>query len=148
VPRMPESDDAASSAGGAPSAGAGGEVGTGGRPGYEGQSAGTQVPGPQVAAWAGEVGDRVIDGVGWLKARTTLPVTKVLRAVVYGLVVLISLVTALVLVVLGLVRIWDAYVPVHPLGRRVWLGYVVLGGVLFLAGGLVLARRTIDRGRS
>jgi len=102
----------------------------------------TQHPGPQVAAWAGELSGRVIDGVGWLKARTTVPVVKILRALVYGLIVVVAAVTALVLAVLGLIRMWDVYVPLHPVGRRVWLGYVVLGALLFLVGGALLARRT------
>jgi multisubunit Na+/H+ antiporter MnhG subunit len=91
---------------------------------------------------------RVVDGVGWLKARTTVPVVRILRAVVYGLIVVVAALTALVLAVLGVVRMWDVYMPVHPVGRRVWLGYVVLGAVLFLAGGALLVRRTAAKNRS
>lgn len=113
-----------------------------------GAKPGTPHPGPQVAGWADQLSGRVIEGVGWLKARTTVPVVKVLRAIIYGLVVLVAAVTALVLALLGVVRMWDAYVPVHPLDRRVWLGYVVLGSLLFLAGGALLARRTASKGKS
>lgn len=108
-------------------------------------SIGAQLPGPQVSAWAGDLSDRLVDGVGWVKARTTVPVVKILRAVVYGLVILIAALTAVVLTAIGLVRIWDAYLPVHPLGRRVWLGYVVLGGLLSVAGGVLMARRATRR---
>jgi hypothetical protein len=107
-----------------------------------------QHPGPQVAAWAGDLSGRVIDGVGWLKARTTVPVVKILRAIVYGLIVVVAAMTALVLAVLGVVRMWDVYLPVHPVGRRVWLGYVVLGAVLFLVGGALLVRRTAPKDKS
>ena len=103
-------------------------------------------PGPQVKAWAGELSDYVVEGVGWLKARTTVPVMTVLRVLVYGLVVVVALVVAIVLGVIGLVRMWDAYVPLSPEGRRVWLGYVVLGGLLFAAGAVLLARRRTDKG--
>lgn len=96
---------------------------------------------PQLTAWATELSDRVVQSVDRVKARTTLPVVTVLRAIVYALVVLAAVTTALVLGVLGTVRIWDVYVPLGPLGRRVWLGYVVVGGALFLAGGALLARR-------
>lgn len=137
---MPEIDD--------PGAARDGGVGavTTTSPGPSGAPGGP-VPGPQVSAWAGDLSDRVVNGVGWVKARTTLPVVKVLRAIVYGLVVVISLVTALMLAMLGMVRMWDVYIPVHPLARRVWLGYVVLGGALFLAGGALLARRSGARRR-
>jgi hypothetical protein len=104
------------------------------------------VPGPQVKAWAGELSDYVVDGVGWLKARTTVPVMTVLRVLVYGLVVAVALLVAFVLGVIGLVRMWDAYVPLSPEGRRVWLGYVVLGALLFVAGVVLLARRRTDKG--
>jgi len=102
---------------------------------------GARAPGPQVAQWAEELTERVVDGVGWVKSHSTLPIVKVLRALVYGLVVIIAVVTAGVLGFIGVVRIWDAYVPVHPLGRRVWLGYVVIGGLMFLGGVALLARR-------
>jgi hypothetical protein len=85
--------------------------------------------------------DRVIDGVAWVKARTTVRALTALRAVVYGLVVVVALVTALVLLALGLIRMWDAYLPLSPLGRRVWLGYIVLGGAAFLAGAALLVRK-------
>ena len=104
-----------------------------------------QPPGPQVEAWAGEVSGRVVDGVGWLRARTTVPIVRALRAIAYGLVVVVALVTALVLMTIGLVRMWDVYLPLHPVGRRVWLGYVVLGAVLVLAGGALLARRSTSK---
>ena len=104
-------------------------------------------PGPEVAQWADELSDRVIGGVDWFKSRTTVPVLKVLRAVVYGVVVLVAFLMAGILAVIGAVRIWDAYIPVHPLSRRVWLGYVVLGAVLFLGGSFLFARRSGARGK-
>ena len=107
---MPDSDDRT-------------EPSTGSAPGVAqdaGASAGpsnpTSAPGPQVKAWADQLSDYVVEGVGWLKARTTVPVMTVLRVLVYGLVVVVALVVAIVLGVIGLVRIWDAYVPFEPGG--------------------------------
>jgi hypothetical protein len=137
---MPDSDDRT-------------EPSTGSAPGVAqdaGPSAGppnpTSTPGAQVKAWADQLSDYVVEGVGWLKARTTVPVMTVLRVLVYGLVVVVALAVAVVLGIIGLVRIWDAYVPLSPEGRRVWLGYVVLGGLLFAAGAVLLARRRTDKG--
>jgi hypothetical protein len=87
----------------------------------------------------------IIDLVGKVRARTTLKVVTLLRIVVYGLVVVVALITALVLLVLGVVRLWDAYLPLAPVGRRVWLGYVVVGGLLFLVGAALLGRRRTAR---
>src|SRR5580658_10589304 len=137
---MPDSDDRTQlSTGSAP-----GVAQDAGAP--SGPTSATSTPGPQLKAWADELSDYVVDGIGWLKARTTVPVMTVLRVLVYGLVVAVALLVAIVLGVIGLVRMWDAYVPLSPEGRRVWLGYVVLGGVLFLAGIVLLARRRTNKG--
>lgn len=102
---------------------------------------GGALPEGAVADWATEIADRVIDGVDKLKTRTTRPVVTVLRAVVYGVILFAAVAAAAVFAVIGVVRIWDAYFPVAPLGRRVWLGYVAVGGLLFLVGGFLLSRR-------
>lgn len=94
---------------------------------------------PQAGApWATSLSDLVINAVDRVKAKGTLRALTLLRLVVYGVVILATLVTALVLGLIGVVRIWDVYVPLSPVGRRVWLGYVVLGGALFLAGAWLL----------
>jgi hypothetical protein len=113
-----------------------------------GQASGPAAPGPQVKAWADDLSDYVVEGVGWVKARTTVPVMTVLRALVYGLVIVVALLVAGVLGVIGVERLWDAYFPISPEGRRVWLGYVVLGGVLFAGGALLVALRGTDKGQT
>jgi len=108
---------------------------------------GSRAVSPQLTEWADQLGDRVVGGVGWLRARATLPALRVLRAIVYGLVALIALLTAAVLGLVGVVRIWDVYLPVNPLARRVWLGYAAFGALFFAAGVLLLARRSTGRGK-
>jgi hypothetical protein len=92
----------------------------------------------QLDLWADQLADYVVQGVGWLKARTTTRAQTALRAIVYGVVLLVSLIAAFVLLVITLVRIWDAYVPIEPLGRRVWLGYVTVGGLFFIVGAFLM----------
>jgi hypothetical protein len=92
----------------------------------------------QLDVWADQLADYVVQGVEWLKARTTTRAQTALRAVVYGVVVVVALLAAFVLLVITLVRIWDVYVPIEPLGRRVWLGYVTVGGLFFIAGAFLL----------
>lgn len=96
---------------------------------------------PSPSAFAVEVSDRLVDAVAWAKARATVRLVVGLRAVVYGVVILVALGTAAVLATVGLVRVWDAYVPVYPIGTRVWLGYVVFGAVFFTPGLWLLGRR-------
>ena len=103
---------------------------------------------PQVSQWAEDLTERVVGTVGWLKSRTTVPVVEALRAIVYGFAAVVALLAAAVLGLIGVVRIWDVYLPVHPLARRVWLGYVVLGGVLFLSGTMLLAWRRSEGHKS
>jgi hypothetical protein len=110
-----------------------------------GDGAGPAGRSPQSVDIADAASARIIDLVGKVRARTTLKVVTLLRIVVYGLVVAIALITALVLIVLGVVRIWDAYLPLDPVGRRVWLGYVVVGGLLFLGGAALLGRHRTAR---
>jgi len=106
------------------------------------QQAESAGPAFEPSALAGRFSDTVLDAVAWVRARTTLRVLSALRALVYGAVAVAALLTAVALGLIGVVRMWDVYLPLQPVGRRVWLGYVVLGGALFLAGALLLARRT------
>jgi hypothetical protein len=92
----------------------------------------------QLDVWADQAADYVVQGVAWLKARTTVKAQTALRALVYGVVVIVSVIAAFVLLIISLVRIWDVYVPIEPLGRRVWLGYVTFGGLFFIAGAALL----------
>lgn len=98
----------------------------------------------QLNAWAEQGADSVVQGVEWLKARTTARAQTALRALLYGLVIIVSVITAIILLIAGFVRLWDVYVPVEPLGQRVWLGYVAFGGLLFLVGAFLLLRKGKD----
>lgn len=126
----PENEDLSTSASGGQSSGDGADV-----PGSPQAARTTRT---QLDVWADQLADYVIEGVGWLKARTTSRAQTALRAIVYGVVVVVAVIAAFVLLVISLVRIWDAYVPIEPLGRRVWLGYVTVGGLFFIAGAFLL----------
>lgn len=114
----------------------------GSRPPTEGAAAASNpgvAPTPPPPAWAATLSGLVIDTVDSVKTKATVKAVTALRLVVYGVVVLAAVVTALLLLLVGVVRIWDVYVPLAPVGRRVWLGYVVLGGVFFAVGTWLLA---------
>lgn len=94
---------------------------------------------PAAAPWAETLSNLVIGTVERVKGQATDRVVILLRFIIYGLVILAGSVTALILLLIGAVRMWDVYVPLEPLGRRVWLGYIFFGGLFFLVGAWILS---------
>lgn len=97
---------------------------------------------PAADDWTTQVADRIESIVETVRTKTTLPVTKVARIVVFGLILLPVLLAAGVLSVIAVVRLVDVYLPLHPVGRRVWVVDVGLGAIFLLAGAFSMRRRT------
>jgi hypothetical protein len=95
--------------------------------------------------WTVQVADRIDAVVEVVRDKTTVPAQKVARGIVYGLVAAVMGFLALVLFVIGLLRL-QVYLPFHPEGRRVWVMYMVLGAIFILVGALLWRRRTPDKG--
>jgi hypothetical protein len=72
------------------------------------------------------------------------PVALVARALVFGLLIAVLGITLLILGSIVVVRLLDVY----AFGHRVWLSYIVLGGVLTLVGLGLWSRRTERHGAS
>lgn len=79
--------------------------------------------------WASDLTDRIDQVVAKVRSQTTDRLVRIARLVVYGLVAVVMGGMALVLVVIGLVRLVDVVVP-----QEVWLTYLILGGVFTGAG--------------
>jgi hypothetical protein len=94
------------------------------------------------ANWPEELTNRIDGLVGTVRDRTTVPVTKAARAVVFGLIVVIGAALALLLLVVALVRLVDVYLPVHPYARRVWIVDAALGAIFLAAGTFCWSKRT------
>lgn len=92
--------------------------------------------------WTVVVTERIEGIVGTLRDRTTVPITKVVRAVVFGLIITVMGVAALVFGVIGVLRL-HVYLPLHPEGRRVWVTYVGLGAIFMLLGAFAWRKRTV-----
>lgn len=106
-------------------------------------SAGAQGSGPEASRdWTFEVTDRLESAVGTVRDKTTVPVTKVARALVFGLLAGTMGVAFLILLVIAVVRIIDVYLPLAPYARRVWVGYAGLGAIFVLAGMFLWSKRT------
>jgi hypothetical protein len=95
--------------------------------------------------WTVEVADRIESVVGTVRDKTTVPVTKVARGVVFGLVAGILGVAALFMIGLVVIRLLDVYVPIHPLARRVWI-VDAIASAIFIGSGAFLWQKRQPRG--
>ena len=87
--------------------------------------------------WGAEATDRFVDLIDNVKAKTTGPLLKVLRALVYGIVAGVMAIMVLFLVVIGLIRFVNAYLP-----GDVWAAYLLLGSIFLVAGLFTWTKRT------
>lgn len=85
------------------------------------------------ADWAVQIADTIESVVGSVRDKTAVPLETVARALVYGILVAVIGVTALVLVTISAVRLLD-YV------LEIWAAYAIVGG-LFTLMGLFLWRK-------
>ena len=88
--------------------------------------------------WAAQTADTIERVVGSVRGKTSEPVERVARIVVYGLVATVVGVVALILLLIGLVRMADAYLP-----GEVWIPYLVVGGIFTLLGLFLWRKRSV-----
>ena len=89
-------------------------------------------PSAEEAHWADQVADLIVDAVDRVRDRTVTPAQSIAKYVVYGAVIAVLALPLLVLSIVALVRILDAFLP-----GGVWVPYLILG-LAFVAGGVVL----------
>lgn len=93
--------------------------------------------------WTVQVADGIERLVGTLRDKTSMPLTTLARAVVFGL---LAAVMGLVIAVLGsvmLVRVVD----VATGEGNVWIAHLIVGGIFSLAGGFFLRKATTTTAR-
>ena len=93
-------------------------------------------PAKDESPWPESVADTIVDSVTALRKLVMRPVSRIARRIVYGFIAAILALLILLLAVIGLVRLLDAYLP-----QEVWLVYAVLGGIFTIAGLLIWSRR-------
>lgn len=86
--------------------------------------------------WPESVADTIVDSVTALRKLVMRPVSRIARRIVYGFIAAILALLILLLAVIGLVRLLDAYLP-----QEVWLVYAVLGGIFTVTGLLIWSHR-------
>lgn len=104
------------------------------------QRAGQPATGGQGAGrdWAAQTADTVERVVGAVRDKTSVPLTTVARALVYGLVAAIMGMVAAVLVAIALVRAIDVFTG----EGNVWIAHFAVGGIFTLAGAFLLRKAT------
>ena len=92
--------------------------------------------------WPTKAADSIERLVGTVRDKTTGPALTVARAVVYGTFAALVGVAVLVLLIAGLVRLLDSYLPDSVFGEdHMWASYLVLGVVFVVAGAVLWTRR-------
>ena len=86
--------------------------------------------------WPESVADTIVDSVTALRRLAMKPISRIARRIVYGFIAVILALLILLLAVIGLVRLLDAYLP-----QEVWLVYAILGGIFTITGLLIWSRR-------
>ena len=99
---------------------------------------------PPTPDWTVEVADRIESVVGAVRDRTTVPITKVARVAVFGLLAAVAALAAMILLVIAAIRL-HVYLPFHPAGRQVWAVYAALSAIFLLAGAFTWRKRTPRR---
>jgi len=89
------------------------------------------------ADWGTQLTDSFVGLVDTVKTKTTGPALTVVRALVFGFLVLVVGIVALILLVAGLVRLVNSYLP-----GDVWATYLLIGTVFCVAGLFLWSKRT------
>jgi hypothetical protein len=88
--------------------------------------------------WAATAADGIERVVGSVKSKTTEPLDKLARALVYGLVGAIVGVAVAVMGAVALVRLVDILVP-----GDVWAAHLIVGGIFTVVGLFLWRKRSV-----
>jgi hypothetical protein len=98
---------------------------------------------PQAGAqdWTVQAADTVEKVVGAVRDKTTVPITTIARALVYGLLAAFLGLATLVLLAVAGVRVITVYTP----DERAWVAHAAIGGIFTLAGLFLLRKATATK---
>jgi len=90
--------------------------------------------------WPQQATETIVGLVDNVKHKTTEPATKAARGIVYGMVIVILGVPAVIMLLVGIVHLLNQ-ISTEALGLGVWLVYLVLGVIFSLAGWILWRKR-------
>jgi hypothetical protein len=93
--------------------------------------------------WADQAVDLVEQAVSTVRDKAVEPAERATSAVVFGVLAAFFVVPAAVLLLIGLFRFVDNYLP-----GEVWSAWLLFGGIFVIAGGFIWARRHPRAGRA
>jgi len=97
----------------------------------------TAVPIPGLPEdWHLKATDHIVDKVDVVRQKTAGPAIGLARKAVYGVLTAILGTIALIILVIGLVRVLDVVLP-----SSVWLPYVILGSIFTIIGLVLWSKR-------
>ena len=92
--------------------------------------------------WPTQAADAIERVVGTVRDRTTGPLLKFAKAIVYGTFAVLVGLAVLVLAIVGGVHALDNYLPESVFGERhMWAVHLILGLIFVIAGGILWSRR-------
>lgn len=90
--------------------------------------------------WPQQATETIVGLVDNVKHKTTEPATKAARGIVYGMVIIILGVPAVIMMLIGVVHLLNM-LSNDLLGLGVWLVYLVLGLIFTIAGWVLWRKR-------
>jgi putative superfamily III holin-X len=107
----------------------------------------THTPASPTAAssrdWADQAVDLVEQAVSTVRDKAVEPAERATSAVVFGLLAAFFVLPAAVLLLIGLFRLVDNYLP-----GEVWSAWLLFGGIFVIVGGFFWAKRHPRAGRA
>ena len=94
--------------------------------------------------WPVQAADAIVNGVDTLRDKTTGPIQKAARALVYGLLAAVLGTMVAILLLIGLIRLVDSIVGIFMDEPRIWVTYLIVGVLFTVVGAFVFRRRRAD----
>ncbi len=88
--------------------------------------------------WSARTADTIASTVGALREKTVGPLVKLTRVIVYGILALVGLLMVGILFSIAFIRLLEVY----AFENRVWIAYLLVGGIMMLLGLFLWSKRT------